>query len=211
MSEAGKGDRPRKVDRTKFEDNWDKIFGVSEPNKYNADSDNAWYKPIEFYKAYSGDDKDNYFHHDYEDTSTLTEVKDERMVHTTNFELAGDFMEAYGQDIPVAPKWPDAKIQNLRLALIDEEVGELRQALQDKDMVEVADALVDILYVVYGAGHAFGLDLDECYNEVHRSNMTKLGQDGYPMKDDDGKVMKGPNYEEPNLSQFLTGFPERFS
>ena len=186
-------------------------MSMSEPNKDNADSDNAWYKPIDFHKAYPGDDKDNYFHHDYEDTSTLKEVKDKRMVHTTNFEMAGDFMEAYGQDIPVAPKWPDAKIQNLRLALIDEEVGELRQAIQEKDMVEVADALVDILYVVYGAGHAFGLDLDECYNEVHRSNMTKLGQDGYPLKDDDGKVMKGPNYEEPNLSQFLTGFPERFA
>ena len=194
MNEGGKGDRPRKVDRKKFENNWGRIFG-----RDNADNDNSW------------ENKNNYFHQDYEDTSTPQETKEKRMIHTTNFELAGDFMEAYGQDIPVAPKWPDQKIRNLRLALIDEEVGELRQAIQDKDMVEVADALTDILYVVYGAGHAFGIDLDECYNEVHRSNLTKLGEDGYHMKDEDGKVMKGPNYEEPDLGQFLHGFPERFS
>ena len=143
-------------------------------------------------------------------SSQPQETKEKRMIHTTNFELAGDFMEAYGQEIPVAPKWPDSKTQNLRLALIDEEVGELRQAIQDKDMVEVADALTDILYGVYGAGHAFGIDLDECYNEVHRSNLTKLGEDGYPMKNAEGKVIKGPNYEEPDLQQFLHGFPERF-
>jgi|TARA_B110000858_G_C17751175_1_gene449750 predicted HAD superfamily Cof-like phosphohydrolase len=125
------------------------------------------------------------------------------MIRLTNFEMAGDFMEAYGQDIPPLPAWPDAKTQNLRMALIDEEVGELRQAIADKNMIEVADALADILYVVYGAGHAFGIDLDECFNEVHRSNLTKLGEDGRPVKDDTGKVMKGPNYEPPNLGQFL--------
>ena len=112
-------------------------------------------------------------------------------------------MEAYGQDIPLSPTWPDSATQNLRMALIDEEVGELRDSLKNRDMIGVADALTDILYVVYGAGQAFGIDLDECYNEVHRSNLTKLGEDGRPIKDENGKVMKGPNYEEPNLEQYL--------
>tara|TARA_B110000879_G_scaffold172486_1_gene224042 strand:- start:169 stop:549 length:381 start_codon:yes stop_codon:yes gene_type:complete len=125
------------------------------------------------------------------------------MIRTTNFEMAGDFMEAYRQDIPLYPTWPESATQNLRMALIDEEVGELRQAIKDRNMIEVADALTDILYVVYGAGHAFGIDLDECYNEVHRSNLTKLGEDGRPLKDADGKVMKGPHYEPPNLEQYL--------
>tara|TARA_R110000823_G_scaffold120297_2_gene244967 strand:+ start:511 stop:888 length:378 start_codon:yes stop_codon:yes gene_type:complete len=125
------------------------------------------------------------------------------MLRATNFEMAGDFMEAYGQDIPISPIWPAKDIIRLRVALIEEELQELRDAIADRDMIEVADALTDILYVVYGAGQAFGIDLDECYNEVHRSNMTKLGEDGRPMKDADGKVMKGPNYEPPNLEQFL--------
>ena len=125
------------------------------------------------------------------------------MIQATNFEMAGDFMEAYGQDIPLHPTWPDSATQNLRMALIDEEVGELRDSLKNRDMIGVADALTDILYVVYGAGQAFGIDLDECYNEVHRSNLTKLGEDGRPIKDENGKVMKGPNYEEPNLEQYL--------
>jgi len=121
----------------------------------------------------------------------------------SNFEKVGDFMEAFGQEVLYIPTMPDFNLAALRLDLIEEEVQELRDGLGKKSMLEVADALTDILYVVYGAGHAFGLDLDDCFHEVHRSNMTKLGEDGRPMYRDDGKVMKGPNYEEPDLSQFV--------
>jgi predicted HAD superfamily Cof-like phosphohydrolase len=98
---------------------------------------------------------------------------------------------------------PDFNLAALRLDLIEEEVQELRDGLGRSSLLEVADALTDILYVVYGAGHAFGIDLDDCFHEVHRSNMTKLGEDGRPMYREDGKVMKGPNYEEPDLDQFI--------
>jgi predicted HAD superfamily Cof-like phosphohydrolase len=121
----------------------------------------------------------------------------------SNFEMVGDFMEAFGQEVLYMPSMPDTNLAALRLDLINEEVQELRDGLGKKSMLEIADALTDILYVVYGAGHAFGIDLDECFNEVHRSNMTKLGEDGRPLYRDDGKVMKGPNYEDPNLEQFL--------
>ena len=121
----------------------------------------------------------------------------------SNFEMVGDFMEAFGQEVLYMPKMTDTNLAALRLDLINEEVQELRDGLGKRSMLEIADALTDILYVVYGAGHAFGIDLDECFNEVHRSNMTKLGEDGRPLYRDDGKVMKGPNYEDPNLEQFL--------
>ena len=121
----------------------------------------------------------------------------------SNFEMVGDFMEAFGQEVLYMPSMPDTNLAALRLDLINEEVQELRDGLGKNSMLEIADALTDILYVVYGAGHAFGIDLDECFNEVHRSNMTKLGEDGRPLYREDGKVMKGPNYEDPNLEQFL--------
>ncbi len=121
----------------------------------------------------------------------------------SNFEMVGDFMEAFGQEVLYMPSMPDTNLAALRLDLINEEVQELRDGLGKRSMLEIADALTDILYVVYGAGHAFGIDLDECFNEVHRSNMTKLGEDGRPLYREDGKVMKGPNYEDPNLEQFL--------
>ena len=121
----------------------------------------------------------------------------------SNFEKVGDFMEAFGQEVLYIPTLPDFNLAALRLDLIEEEVQELRDGLGKRSMLETADALTDILYVVYGAGHAFGIDLDDCFHEVHRSNMTKLGEDGRPMYRDDGKVMKGPNYEEPDLSQFV--------
>ena len=121
----------------------------------------------------------------------------------SNFEMVGDFMEAFGQEVLYMPSMPDTNLAALRLDLINEEVQELRDGLGKNSMLEIADALTDILYVVYGAGHAFGIDLDECFNEVHRSNMTKLGADGRPLYREDGKVMKGPNYEDPNLEQFL--------
>jgi predicted HAD superfamily Cof-like phosphohydrolase len=125
------------------------------------------------------------------------------MQDVSNFEKVGDFMEAFGQEVLYMPTLPDFNLAALRLDLIEEEVQELRDGLGRSSLLEVADALTDILYVVYGAGHAFGIDLDDCFSEVHRSNMTKLGEDGRPMYRDDGKVMKGPNYEEPNLLPFV--------
>lgn len=121
----------------------------------------------------------------------------------TNFEKVGDFMEAFGQEVLHIPTMPDFNLSALRLDLIEEEVQELRDGLGKKSMLEIADALTDILYVVYGAGHAFGIDLDDCFHEVHSSNMTKLGEDGRPLYREDGKVMKGPNYREPDLTKFV--------
>ena len=121
----------------------------------------------------------------------------------SNFEKVGDFMEAFGQEVLYIHTLPGFNLSELRLDLIEEEVQELRDGLDKKSMFEIADALTDILYVVYGAGHAFGIDLDDCFSEVHRSNMTKLGANGRPLYREDGKVMKGPNYSEPDLTQFL--------
>ena len=121
----------------------------------------------------------------------------------SNFELSGDFMEAFGQEVQVQPTWPDFNTRELRLELIREEYEELEEAIENRDLVEVADALTDLLYVVYGAGHTFGLDLDDCFDEVHASNMSKLGNDGRPLKREDGKVLKGPNFFEPDLKSIL--------
>lgn len=121
----------------------------------------------------------------------------------TNFELVGDFMEAFGQSVQVDPTWPDFNTRELRIELIQEELEELSDAVADRDMVQIADALTDLLYVVYGAGHSFGIDLDECFQEVHASNMSKLGEDGRPIYREDGKVMKGPGYFEPDLEGIL--------
>jgi len=123
--------------------------------------------------------------------------------YVTNFELAGDFMEAFGQEVKTEPEFPDFSTRELRLELIREEYEELEEAIENRDIVEVADALTDLLYVIYGAGHAFGIDLDACYTEVHLGNMSKLGPDGKPMKRDDGKVMKGPDFFEPDLAAVL--------
>jgi len=112
-------------------------------------------------------------------------------------------MEKFGQKIATKPKFPSNDVVELRYELIREELEELKDAIKDKDIVEVADALTDILYVTYGAGLAFGIDLDKCYAEVHRSNMTKLGEDGKPVYREDGKIKKGPNYERPNLRKVL--------
>ena len=121
----------------------------------------------------------------------------------TNFELVGDFMEAFGQSVQVDPTWPDFNTRELRIELIQEELEELSDAVADRDMVQIADALTDLLYVVYGAGHSFGIDLDECFQEVHASNMSKLGEDGRPIYREDGKVMKGPSFFEPDLEGIL--------
>lgn len=124
----------------------------------------------------------------------------------TNFGLVGQFMEAFGQEVKKAPALPDSKTIALRVDLIEEELKELMSALyrdEEVDLVEVADALTDILYVTYGAGHAFGIDLDACFGEVQRSNMSKLGEDGKPIYREDGKVLKGPNYFAPDLTKFV--------
>ena len=125
------------------------------------------------------------------------------MTKTSNFETVGDFIEAFGQRVEMEPTWPDFNTRELRLELIQEELDELSDAVADRDMIQIADALTDLLYVVYGAGHAFGLDLDECFEEVHRSNMSKLGENGRPIHREDGKVMKGPGYFEPDLEGIL--------
>ena len=121
----------------------------------------------------------------------------------TNFESVRKFMETFGQEVKKKAEFPNDKITSLRHDLIKEELEELREAIEKKDIKEVADALTDILYVTYGAGHAFGINLDKCFEEVQNSNMSKLGEDGKPIYNDKGKVMKGPNYFEPNLDKFV--------
>jgi len=121
----------------------------------------------------------------------------------SNFDDVKTFMETYGQEINTKPSFPDEKIVQLRYNLIKEELDELSSAIKDKDIIEVADALTDLLYVVYGAGHSWGIDLDKCFAEVQRSNMSKLGKDGEAIYNEHGKVMKGPNYSKPNLKQFF--------
>ncbi len=121
----------------------------------------------------------------------------------TNFDSVKKFMEKFGQEVKTRPDFPSEKIVKLRYDLIKEELDEFEQALKDKNLEEVADSLTDILYVAYGAGHAFGIDLDKCFDEVQRSNMSKLGADGKPIYNKDGKVMKGPKYFKPNFSKFV--------
>ena len=121
----------------------------------------------------------------------------------TNFENVKKFMQIFGQEVRSKASFPNDKIINLRLDLIREELLELEEAIEKKDIKEVADALTDILYVTYGAGHAFGINLDKCFEEVQNSNMSKLSEDGKPIYNENGKVMKGPNYFKPNLNQFL--------
>tara|TARA_B100002051_G_C16270490_1_gene408675 strand:+ start:158 stop:529 length:372 start_codon:yes stop_codon:yes gene_type:complete len=121
----------------------------------------------------------------------------------TNFEKVGTFMKTFGQEVKLRPSMSSAKINKLRLSLIKEEFDELETAMNKKDLVEIADALTDILYVTYGAGHAFGINLDKCFDEVQNSNMSKLDINGKPIYNELGKVMKGPNYFKPNLKKFL--------
>ena len=121
----------------------------------------------------------------------------------TNFNKVGIFMKTFGQEIKNRPSFSTEKINQLRISLIQEELDELKEAVANNDLLEVADALTDLLYVTYGAGHAFGIDLDKCFNEVQNSNMSKLGEDGKPIYNELGKVMKGPNYFKPDLSKFV--------
>ena len=198
---AGKGSkaRPYSVDGKEFADNWDRIFNkVASAAEDAADVMSGTDPVIETY------DPEAYLNR--YDTSRLPEgVKTVEMsdfFEGTNFELAGDFMNAFGQEVLTEPTLPDTSLAKLRLELIREEFEELTVATNAMDMIEIADALTDILYVVYGAGHAFGIDLDACYREVHSSNMSKLGEDGKPIYREDGKVLKGPNFRSPDLAQF---------
>ena len=121
----------------------------------------------------------------------------------TNFKKVGLFMKTFGQEVKTKSSLSSEKINSLRVSLIEEELEELKQAIREKNLLEVADALTDLLYVTYGAGHAFGINLDKCFDEVQKSNMSKLGLDGKPIYSDKGKVLKGPKYFKPNLSHFL--------
>ena len=121
----------------------------------------------------------------------------------SNFSKVGIFMKTFGQEVKTKPSLSNEKINKLRIDLIKEELDELETAMNNKDLLEVADALTDILYVTYGAGHAFGIDLDKCFEEVQNSNMSKLDENGNPIYSDSGKVMRGPNYFKPNLSKFI--------
>jgi predicted HAD superfamily Cof-like phosphohydrolase len=121
----------------------------------------------------------------------------------TNFNKVGNFMKTFGQEVKSKPSFSTDKINKLRLDLIKEELDELKEAMDNKDLLEVADALTDILYVTYGAGHAFGIDLDKCFEEVQNSNMSKLGKNGKPIFNESGKVMKGPKYFKPDLTKFI--------
>ena len=122
----------------------------------------------------------------------------------SNFNKVGTFMKTFGQEVKTKPSFSTDKINKLRIDLIKEELDELQEAMKNNDLLEVADALTDILYVTYGAGHAFGIDLDKCFDEVQKSNMSKLGENGEPIYNESGKVMKGPNYFKPDLSKFVS-------
>jgi predicted HAD superfamily Cof-like phosphohydrolase len=122
----------------------------------------------------------------------------------SNFDKVGTFMKTFGQEVKTKPSFSSDKINKLRIDLIKEELEELQEAMKNNDLLEVADALTDILYVTYGAGHAFGIDLDKCFDEVQNSNMSKLGENGEPIYNESGKVMKGPNYFKPDLSKFVS-------
>ena len=122
----------------------------------------------------------------------------------TNFDKVGIFMKTFGQEVKTKPSFSTDKINQLRLDLIREELHELTEAMNKKDLLEVADALTDILYVTYGAGHAFGINLDKCFEEIQNSNMSKLGENGMPIYNEHGKVMKGPNYFKPNLKKIIS-------
>ena len=122
----------------------------------------------------------------------------------TNFEKVKQFMQTFGQEVKTKASFSDEKTNQLRLDLISEELEELKNAMTSKDLLEVADALTDILFVTYGAGHAFGINLDKCFDEVQNSNMSKLGSDGKPIYNESGKVMKGPDYFKPDLSKYLS-------
>lgn len=207
MSGKGSKARPYSVDGQEFADNWDRIFNktavddaADTMSRYEAD---RLPEGVSHDEDPINEDPEPPFFRD-EKTGMLA-IEFEDLFGKTNFELAGQFMRAFGQEVLTEPTCPSPELAKLRLELIREEVEELNVGIEGMDIVEIADALTDILYVVYGAGHAFGIDLDACYAEVHRSNMSKLGEDGKPIYREDGKVLKGPNYFHPNLKDILDG------
>ena len=194
---GGKGDKSRVTDKKAYESNWENIFGRKDrppviedraltPPSRKEDQKllGDWSTTIDVNK------KGNYY---------------AKEVPTNNFAKAGEFMQVFGQETLTRPTVPGYGLGAFRIDLIEEELDELKEAIVAQDIVEIADALTDILYVTYGAGHAFGIDLDACYNEVHRSNLTKLDEDGKPLYREDGKVMKSNRYEEPNLTRIILG------
>ena len=205
MSGKGSKARPYSVDAQEFADNWDKVFNktaVDDAADVMSDyKEDDGQKPIDDGTDPINEDPEPPFFRDPETGMLAVEFDD--LFGKTNFELAGEFMNAFGQEVLTKPTCPEPNLAKLRLELIREEVEELNVGIEGMDIVEIADALTDILYVVYGAGHAFGIDLDTCYAEVHRSNMSKLGEDGKPIYREDGKVMKGPDYFHPNLKDIL--------
>ena len=207
MSGKGSKARPYSVDGKEFADNWDRIFNKVASAAEDAADTMSRYEADRLPEGVSHDedpineDPEPPFFRDPKTGMLAIELDD--LLGRTKFELAGQFMEAFGQEVLTKPTLPEPELAKLRLELIREEVEELNVGIEGMDIVEIADALTDILYVVYGAGHAFGIDLDTCYAEVHRSNMSKLGEDGKPIYREDGKVMKGPDYFHPNLKDIL--------
>ena len=206
MSGKGSKARPYSVDGQEFADNWDRIFNKVASAAEDAADTMSRYEADRLPEGVSHDEDPVLETYDpAEMLKGCRTVEIDELFESTNFELAGDFMNAFGQEVLTEPTCPSPELAKLRLELIREEVEELNVGIEGMDIVEIADALTDILYVVYGAGHAFGIDLDECYAEVHRSNMSKLGEDGKPIYREDGKVLKGPNYFHPNLEDILDG------
>jgi len=217
---GGKGSKQRPTDSEKFENNYDNIFRKSNDNKVDLLEEQVLDMSADLLESAKKliDEVLN----DVEEVQEVEEtpplglcVQQPTMDSKgnygvawrgcNNFGKAGEFMNVFGQQTLTKPTLPNFDLAALRLDLIQEEVDELREGLANQDIVEIADALTDILYVVYGAGHAFGIDLDKCYAEVHRSNMTKLDEDGKPLFREDGKVMKSSSYEPPNLSKIILG------
>ena len=209
---GGKGDKSRVKDKNAYESNWENIFGrkdrapiLEEARKFaDAVLEGDMNDVVETPPSRKEDQKL------LGDWSTTIAVDKKgnyyaKEVPLNNFAKAGEFMQIFGQETLTRPTVPGYGLGALRIDLIEEELDELKEAIVAQDIVEIADALTDILYVTYGAGHAFGIDLDACYNEVHRSNLTKLDEDGKPLYREDGKVMKSNRYEEPNLTRIILG------
>ena len=195
---GGKGSKQRPTDSEKFENNYDAIFGNKSKTTPPPEVE------VEVEEAEVSETPPLGLHHQ-QPTQDSKGNYGVAWRGCNNFGKAGEFMNVFGQETLTKPTLPNFDLAALRLDLIQEEVDELREGLANQDIVEIADALTDILYVVYGAGHAFGIDLDKCYAEVHRSNMTKLDEDGKPLFREDGKVMKSSSYEPPNLSKIILG------
>ena len=214
---GGKGSKQRPTDSKKFENNFDNIFRKTNENKAELLEEQVLDMSADLLESAK-----KLIDEVLEDVQEVEETpplglcvqqptQDSKGNYgvawrgCNNFGKAGEFMNVFGQQTLTKPTLPGYGLGALRIDLIEEELDELKEAIVDQDIVEIADALTDILYVVYGAGHAFGIDLDKCYAEVHRSNMTKLDEDGKPLFREDGKVMKSSSYEPPNLSKIILG------